>query len=614
MSCCEFVSQSTQYSINDIPNVVSFPESILNEIASIAIRQGRLQKYVIAKAKEEWKEEYFWLDTDRLWYLSLKGWETEKQLSYVDLNETTEAKMTNLLTCTFTITYNSTGRGAMLLKARSKDEVDHWISDINNRKKLKSDNLIVTAIENILGETESKFSHRDMDKINQISTFEGMICNGVFRRNFQRYLQQIMLVEAFRFWEQAEDYRRSHPYSSQPFQIGINVDKKTVASKGITPAQVMKQYAKRIYTDFLAPNARHRIPYLYEDINSIREVIESTVGCPPATVFESLQKICFQKMKSELYPEFIKQDQYRKAFQSAIRPNPQQDTEKMSNLKVVEDQTGTVWRFQTLPEDNYWLPDYWWLWTKDYLTQPSSTSEKGNSVITNDARPVLTKYLKLSDTLLLKEEIEILKTMDSQFKVSTIQENAEPILDQLFATTSNVVRPSSTFIPKLIPLLRPKNVNTPGGCIGNVAMFSLMKCKYHRRAFANNNNKVGQGRFAEPTPISPPNNNKVDPSSRIEKLNKGKIPDLGQTQLTTPEDVGRKRSLSEDYVGVSSGIEWKQHLLVLVEWLGSGRLLILDSVTHVVNAILHMSLISEVYLNKFEINKLINHRLICIYE
>ena len=175
MSCCEFVSQSTQYSINDIPNVVSFPESILNEIASIAIRQGRLQKYVIAKAKEEWKEEYFWLDTDRLWYLSLKGWETEKQLSYVDLNETTEAKMTNLLTCTFTITYNSTGRGAMLLKARSKDEVDHWISDINNRKKLKSDNLIVTAIENILGETESKFSHRDMDKINQISTFEGMM-------------------------------------------------------------------------------------------------------------------------------------------------------------------------------------------------------------------------------------------------------------------------------------------------------------------------------------------------------------------------------------------------------------------------------------------------------
>ena len=584
MACCEFVSISTQYSINDVPNVLSFPESILNEIANIAIRQGRLQKYVVSKVKEEWKEEYFWLDVDRLWYLSLKGWETEKQLSYVDLNETTEAKMTNLLTCTFTNNYNSTGRGAMLLKARSKDEADHWIADINNRKKLKSDNLIVTAIENITGETESKCSHRDMDKINQISTFEGMICNSTFRRNFRRYLQQIMLVDAFRFWEQAEDYRRSHPYSSQPFQIGINVDKKTVASKGVTPAQVMKAWAKRLYVDFLAPDARFRIPYIYENIDSIREVIETTAGCPPATVFESLQKTCFQKMKSELYPEFIKQDQYRKAFQSAIRPNPQQDIEKMSNLKV-EDQTGTAWRFQALPEDSYWLPDYWWLWTKDYLTQPS-TSDKGSSTNSNnnDARPVLTKYLKLSETLLLKQDIEMLKAMDSQFKVSKIQENAEPILDELFSPNA-AVRPS--FIPKLMPLLRPGNVNIAGGCIGNVAMFSLMKCKYHRRAFANA--KVGLGRI-DSTPISP---NKTDP--RIEKINKGKVPDLNQTQLTVTEDVGRKRSLSEDYVGVSSGIEWKQHLLVLIESLsGSGRLLILDSVTHVVNAILHVGLISEV--------------------
>lgn len=582
MACCEFISTSTQYSINDIPNVQSFPDAILNEISNQSIKQGRLQKYVVAKTKEEWKEEYFWLDVERLWYLSLKSWETEKQLSYVDLNDSTEAKMTNLLTCTFTIYYNNNGRGAMLLKARSKDEADHWIADINNRKKLKSDNLIVAAIENIIGETESKNSHRDIDKINQISTFEGMICNSTFRKCFKRYLQQIMLVEAFRFWEQAEDFRRAHPYSSQPFQTGVNVDKKTVASKGITPAQVMKAWAKRLYTDFLAPDARHRIPYLYETVDNIREVIDSTVGCPPATVFESLQKTCFQKMKFELYPEFIKQDQYRKAFQSAIRPNPQQDNEKVSNLKV-EDQNGTIWRFQILPEDSYWLPDYWWSWSKDFLTQPS-VSEKGNnnsiSSSSSDARPVLTKYLKLCDTLLFKEESEMLKAFDSQFKVSKIQENVEPILDEFFVPNS--VRPS--FAPKLLPLLRPKSVNIPGGSIGNVAMLSLMKCKYHRRSFANT--KVSRSAVES---ISP--NNKIDP--RSEKVGKGKVPDL-QVQSTVNEDVGRKRSLSEDYIGLSSGIEWKQHLLVLVEWLGSGRLLILDPVSHIVNAILHMNLISEV--------------------
>lgn len=580
MSCCEFVGTSTQVPLNtsDIVNGQSFPEAILNEISNVAIRQGKLQKYVIAKTKEEWKEEYFWLDTDRLWYLSLKSWETDKQLSYIDLHDTTEAKMTNLLTCTFTIYYNNTGRGAMLLKARSKDEADHWIADINNRKKLKCDNLIVAAIENIVGETESKSSHKDMEKINQIGTFEGMICNSTFRRHFRRYLQQIMLVEALRFWEQVEDYRRAHPYSSQPFQTGINVDKKTVASKGVTPAQVMKAWAKQLYLDFLSSDARHRLPYLYENVDNVREVIESTVGCPPATVFEALQKTCFQKMKTELYPEFIKQDQYRKAFQSAIRPGPQ-EAEKNAISKV-EDQTGTVWRFQTLPEDSYWLPDYWWSWSKDALTQTSPSDKENNS----DARPVLAKYMKLSDTLIVKDEMETLRSFDSQFKVSKVQENVEPVLDELFAT-SNAVQAS--FSPKLIPLIRPENVPIPGGSIGNVAMFSLMKCKYHRRAFANT--KVGVVRSAESSSTSL---NKVDP--RNEKMSKGKGSDINQGQQQATEDTGRRRSLSEEYVGVSSSIEWKQQLLVLIEWLGSGRLLILDPTSHTLNAILHLDLISEV--------------------
>jgi hypothetical protein len=175
----EFVPTATQTPIQqtEFTNFTCFPDSLFNEVSNISIRQGKLQKHVVTKKQEQLRDEYFMLDTNRLWYLSIKTWEISKQLSYIDLNEDTVAKMKNVSTSTFEITYNKSGRGGMLLKGRNKEEVDSWITDINNRKNGKSDNDEISAIEDSTVGAENKYSYRDVDKFSQICSFEGMLNN-----------------------------------------------------------------------------------------------------------------------------------------------------------------------------------------------------------------------------------------------------------------------------------------------------------------------------------------------------------------------------------------------------------------------------------------------------
>jgi hypothetical protein len=74
----------------------------------------------------------------------------------------------------------------------------------------------------------------------------------------------------------------------------------------------------------LDSEALHRIPYIDDhEVSTIREKIDNIIGCPPSSLFETLQKTCFEKMKFELYPEFVKQEEYRKAFQLAIKVSTQ---------------------------------------------------------------------------------------------------------------------------------------------------------------------------------------------------------------------------------------------------------------------------------------------------
>jgi hypothetical protein len=227
----------------------------------------------------------------------------------------------------------------MLLRAKSKDEVDGWLRDFSGRKTAKTDNDIIAELENLSVDSEYRSAFKDSEKFNLIGSFEGMLSNrylsflllhlspflthlhlsSILRDHFRKYLLQTMLPEALLYWERAEDYRRGHPYSAQKFET---IEKKSSGRGGATQAQFVKNWARSIYSNFLDPDGHHRIPYTYgyeSQIASIHEKIESIMGCPPNSLFEEIQKICFEEMKYKLYPEFIKQDQYKQIFQSALR-------------------------------------------------------------------------------------------------------------------------------------------------------------------------------------------------------------------------------------------------------------------------------------------------------
>lgn len=88
--------------------------------------------------------------------------------------------------------------------------------------------------------------------------------------------------------------------------------------------QYVKIWAKGIYNNFLSADCSYRIPYtdtnnLDTEIIGIREKIENILGVPPSSLFENIQKICFDEMKNKLYPEFTKQDNYKVILQTALR-------------------------------------------------------------------------------------------------------------------------------------------------------------------------------------------------------------------------------------------------------------------------------------------------------
>ena len=147
-----------------------------------------------------------------------------------------------------------------------------------------------------------------------------------------------MLAEALYFWERAEDYRRGHPYSSYPFEAQSAKAQSSLypkSGKNDNQTNYVKAWAGVIYDEFLSEDARYRIPYALSEIDDISIQIRNILGCPPASLFETVQNICYDKMKFKIYPEFAKQEHYRKDFQSVIRGTKSTSAVRYLICKVV---------------------------------------------------------------------------------------------------------------------------------------------------------------------------------------------------------------------------------------------------------------------------------------
>jgi hypothetical protein len=166
----------------------------------------------------------------------------------------------------------------------------------------------MTRVESIICTVEQEACQRDLTLLAYFSGFEGMLSNPLLRAAFQLYLETNHVPESLKFWEYAEDFRRSHYDSPEPFAFR--------SDSGSMDAQ---SYALGIYQGFLEDGAKYQVSDCSFDEN--RKIMESLqVGSPPPTLFSSVQRISYVKLKFSdgHYPSFITHTKYRNCLLAAL--------------------------------------------------------------------------------------------------------------------------------------------------------------------------------------------------------------------------------------------------------------------------------------------------------
>jgi hypothetical protein len=171
----------TEY-LNVPPSTPGDPKALAEylslDVSNAALKQGRLQKRIIMNKKQEiYKEEYCYLLPNRIWYFSMKAWENEKQLSYIDLSDDTVAEHVSTSSFTFSISYGSSVQPSLLvLKAKSKEEAESWVFAVNNRHD-RNDNDVICNIEFDNSNHENLNATDDLEELSRTCSFEGMLSN-----------------------------------------------------------------------------------------------------------------------------------------------------------------------------------------------------------------------------------------------------------------------------------------------------------------------------------------------------------------------------------------------------------------------------------------------------
>jgi hypothetical protein len=315
-SCTEWIAHALPTDSQNT-GIKTIPDSLFWEISNTAIKQGKLmKKIVVSPTADTWKEEYFMLCQNRLWYFSTKSWDSDKNISFVELSDHAKVNLTHPNSTVFTLTFTTNARhGPMVLKAKSGEEAEAWVTALCGRDDNATENDIFASIEALTESAEQEEAIKDIEDLNLMCSFEGLLASEDMRERFRNHLYREMMTEKLLFWERAEDYRRGHPCSKQPLE---NVPEQPYGDdKGMAPAAFTKRWAENIYYDFLAPHA----PHAYAHPDSLAEKVkDGIVSCsfPAPDVFEDIQVLAFEELKQNLYPKFMAQKNYQRVLAGAI--------------------------------------------------------------------------------------------------------------------------------------------------------------------------------------------------------------------------------------------------------------------------------------------------------
>ena len=323
--------------LNSIQGLI--PEKILHDASCRSIKQGRLYKRSSSGPTEEWTEMCVILETSRLWFYPIVSVGNKaryaNQLSSIVLEmslplsaandaatiataATTKAHFTDSsLSCTtFFITHPrptplSMGSSSVYFRAKTRIEAEKWVLAITAKAVHERENEEIIRADAMISKMEREASRGDIQVLSDNARYEGMLGNNILRGAFQSYLKTSHIPESLKFWEHAEDYRRGHPDSSEPFDF-LMIDTGNRLD--------VQAWGMAIFDTFLRIDAQYQISDCsFEESKQILKILSAPH--PPHNAFISVQANAYFKLKyaDGHYPTFLTEcPKYRKLLQASL--------------------------------------------------------------------------------------------------------------------------------------------------------------------------------------------------------------------------------------------------------------------------------------------------------
>lgn len=308
-------------------------EALLRSVQQSGKKFGLLEKR--SKARDTWRERWFVLQDDKLWYC--KPQDNERHLSYIPLSSAVRCEMDG--DRTFSLHHH---HRVYVLRAPSPEEAIGWMEAIIGRQSLMTANdLFAMAETNVCAEERWTAEHDD-GLLLRATSFRSAVQLPLLRAKFQEFARDEGCEADLLFWLEAERYRRSvsPPGRSWDLQVAVLDDTAAVegsgsGSGGTGPAEV----ARTIYQRFLRREGDEEVEEQdgaaadeesEEEVQVVevaargsaegeRELVASThkqraLVCrlvhrpqPPADVFAPLANAALLRLRDRCYPRFRRQ-------------------------------------------------------------------------------------------------------------------------------------------------------------------------------------------------------------------------------------------------------------------------------------------------------------------
>jgi hypothetical protein len=349
-------------------------EGLFHQVQRVSIFSGMLERRQLDDAaaargempdleggRAQWRTAWFMLGQTRLWYSRLSA--RSRHMGYIPLTAHTKVKVFNARQSARTLILHcggdgseaaatpppaggggggggagggagnvpSTPRGGStaggssgihLLRAPSPEVMREWLHAIANRHTLAHDNDSINLAETQLVAHATAQTDGGAAWLEPLRTLQGALRHRALSGAFQSFLERQQAVEDLFFWQEACEYRRTHPLPSRNGGGGGG----GAAPMSAKVAAERRARARLVYECFVGDDAPHQVAVS----GRIRAEIEETLGvgvgvggdgggggggddaaaaaasvvCPPADVFDSAASFAFSQLNTAQWPQF----------------------------------------------------------------------------------------------------------------------------------------------------------------------------------------------------------------------------------------------------------------------------------------------------------------------